>query len=104
MEVTVIDPCVEAVYEFYKPNPKPEDLWVEITKGTFNTTEWAFTNDVNELYYEDFKDIYSWPICGYPTHYKLVDENEGPLPFECSKVEGILIDGEELDPITNKPI
>ena len=54
LEVVVTDPCLEAVYAFVKDNPKPEDLWVEITKGTFNTTEWPFTNDVNDKYYEDF--------------------------------------------------
>ena len=56
---------------------------IQINQGNVTTTEWPFTNDVNEENFEAVESLgYSWPLCGYPTEYTLVNANEGDLLFD----------------------
>ena len=48
---------------------------------------------MNEQILEFYEsEDYDLPVCGYPTHYSLVDEDENELNFKCSKIEAEYID------------
>ena len=90
---------MRANYTFVESEKPPEDLLVQIMGGVFSTMEWPFTNDVNDMFFESMEEegIYEWPICGYPTEYKLVAEDGEDLPFDCCEVTGNMVQSEEKD-------
>ena len=94
VKVTLKNPCAQANYTFSPDNSPAENIEIEILSGySYSTIELPFTNNVNEQILELYEsDDYDWPICGYPTHYSLVDEQENDLDFECSKIEAEYIE------------
>ena len=86
------NPCQAANYSHVQDDPAPESISIQIGgSGPEVTSDGPFTNDVNEALFADMEsEGYEWPICGYPTHHSLVDDNENELDFQCSRVEAEL--------------